>query len=85
MLVRTWKTVDVECECEIAEYEILHIFSQKVDESTPDYWGRMLPVLHYITKILAEIPDETIQAVRVEHRCEVHKRLELQAKRWGDA
>ena len=82
MKITAWKTVEVECECDVETEQIVNEFAARVDESAPNYWRRMLPALDCMTLALARISDETIAAVVKSARAEVHKRLVAQAARW---
>ena len=82
MKITAWKTVEVECECDVETEQIVNEFAVRVDESAPDYWRRMLPALDCMTLALARISDETIAAVVESARIEVHKRLVAEVTRW---
>lgn len=82
MKVTTWKTVEVECECDVEIEDILIEFGERVDESQHDYWRRMMPAIDCITKILARVSYETIATVKPEVREIVRQRLSDQAARW---
>ena len=82
MKVTAWKTVEVECECDVEIDDMLSEFSQRVEESTADYWRRMLPAVDRMTRIMERIGDETIAAVKSEHKAIIKQRLTEQAARW---
>ena len=82
MKVTAWKTVEVECECDVEINDMLSEFSQRVEESTADYWRRMLPAVDRMTRIMELIGDETIAAVKSEHKAIIKQRLTEQAARW---
>jgi hypothetical protein len=85
VIVRAWKTVEVECECDIGTEQIINEFSERVDESAPDYWRRLLPAIDCMTRALARISDDTIVAMSVVDREEVRKRLQCEAERWANS
>ena len=82
MKVTTWKTVEVECECEVEMDDMLNEFSQRVEESSSEYWRRMLPAMDRMTRIIERISDETIAGVKSDHRVIIKTRLIEQAARW---
>ena len=83
MKVTAWKTVEVECECDVEIDDILTEFGERVDESDADYWRRMLPVVDVMTRILARIKSDTIATVHPEARATVSQRLAAEAERWA--
>lgn len=82
MKVTTWKTVEVECECDVEPDDILNEFAQRVDEATADYWRRMLPAVDLMTRIMSRVSDDVIAGVKPEHRSVIRQRLQDQAARW---
>lgn len=82
MKVTAYKTVEVECEVDVDTDEILAEFRQRVDESSETYWRRLGPVLHVITRILADVKDDVIVAVPATARQTMHERLITEAARW---
>lgn len=82
MKVTAWKTVEVECEVDVELEDMLNEFAQRVDESSQDYWRRMLPAMDRMTRIMERISDETIDAVKSEHRWVIKQRLQEQCERW---
>ena len=82
MKVTTWQTVEVECECEVEMDDMLDEFSQRVDESSAEYWRRMLPAMNRMTRIMERISNEAIAGVKSDHRVIIKTRLIEQAARW---
>ena len=82
MKVTAYKTVDVECECEVDSDAIVAEFSQRVGEASADYWRRIVPAIDCITRILGEVNPEVIDAIPAQGRAIVAKRLLDAAKQW---
>lgn len=82
MKISTWKNIEVEVECEVSTDDILNEFSQRIQESSADYWKRMLPAMDFMTRMMANISDETIASVKPEHREIIKSRLIEQSARW---
>lgn len=85
MQVTACKSVDIECEVEIDMDDILAEFSQRQDEATDTYWRRLVSAMDAMTRIMANVTDETIAAMpnaACETLCE---RLMNQASRYDRA
>ena len=83
MKVTAWKTVEVECECDVEIEQVLQEFAQRVDESSKNYYRRLVPCIDWMTRMLAKIGDETIEAMPDSARIEVTKRLSAEAERYA--
>jgi negative regulator of replication initiation len=82
MNVTAYKNVDVEVECDIDSDAIIAEFSQRVGESSADYFRRAIQAIDCITRILGEVKEEVIAAVPAQGKEIVAKRLLDQSKRW---
>lgn len=82
MKITAYKTVDVECECDVDNDAIVAEFSQRVGEADADYWRRAIPAIDCITRILLEVKPEVIAEVPESGRAIVAKRLMDAAKAW---
>ena len=82
MIVTAWKTVEVECECDVEVDDIISEFSQRQSESSETYWRRLIPAIDAMTRIMANITDETITSFPVDVRAKIHERLTNQAERY---
>ena len=82
MKVTAYKTVEVECECDVGIDEVLSEFAQRADEASVAYFRRVAPALDWMTRILASVKDETIHAIPHKARQTLCDRLEAEAKRY---
>lgn len=82
MKVTAVKAIDVEFDTYVDMHDMMNEFSQRAEESTPDYWRRMLPAMDRMTRIMELISDETIASVQSEHKAIIAVRLKEQADRW---
>lgn len=86
MKVTVWKTIDVECECDIDADDMIAELAGRIgdDQSDENYWRQMLPALSRLIRIVQSIKDESIVALRPEHVAIIHAHLAKEAERWRD-
>lgn len=82
MKVTTYKTVDVECECDVEIEDFVNELESRVNEADSQYWRRLLPAMDAITRIMARIPDEVIKSFPQEAREILAGRLTHEGARW---
>ena len=81
MKVTAYKTVDVECECDVCVEDLLNEFIVEIsqDEAGPN---RLTAYLDAITRILARVTPEQLARIRPEPRAELLKRLEVEVEKY---
>lgn len=80
MRVKTWKTIDIECDVDVSFDDVLAEFLER----TAHGGSRLvLAMLNDMTRILQRIPDEVIVAMPLEAQQEVRRRLDVEARRYA--
>ena len=85
MRVTAWKNIDVEVEVEVVVEDVLSEFWDRCEAANGEYWRQVCPVLVSVTKILAQVKDETIKAMPEASRKIMCERLMTQAARYDSA
>lgn len=83
--VRTCKNIDIEVDVEIDMHDFLAECADRADECNGEYWRQIIPALDGLTRILANVKDETIAAMPEAARETLCERLITQAARYDSA
>lgn len=76
MKVSTYKTVEIECEVDVELADVIAELANRTDGK------RLMEMLDWLTRILAGIPDEAIEAIKPLIRERICERLMNQARRY---
>lgn len=81
--VRTYKTVEIDCDVEVSIEDVLDEFGRRIDEDPDKRW--LLSTLDWITRMLARVPGEAIEGLPAEGRTILCERLMTEAGRYDPA